>query len=721
MIEFRENAKAGIDTSYNPDEKQQKARRMVYQRYTDMRNGRYVRGRPLEDLWEKWERQYEADRPDKNDDDWQSNIVPPFTTAIVERALSEIVGQTLRPKVVARGREDKPKAKLMNYIFDYTWECGDGDLQLRDALKSLLVLGKCIWQEDYYIDKREVKVLKKFDPEQKIEEYETKYVFDYNDVYGENVSLRDFYIDPAAKTINRGRYKAKDVIRRYIMDYDVFMETFEDSIWDQFGATKYVKPDSKSDYFRYYDPPKGIRASEVEVLFYWGRVPDKLIIVANDVVIRDGPNPYNHKQLPFAEGSDVTRLDGFWARGEPELLESIQDELTTLRRMRIDRQHLDIFKTLLVSNREIIDEDDSIVRPSHMLPVDDPANVKALEYADINPSAYQEENLLKQDGREVTGVQNPQPSGTATEAAIFKESTMKTLQMKVWGLSRELMMGIAALRVSNVVQYWSAPNAEKEGYADVISQYNTAYDPATRMISTTDVALEVGKDGELIEKTGVKGENFFEVTPEMITPKYGKYKFKLVGDPTFQLSKPLQQQKVAEFMANPVIQAAVQTQYYDINKLADKLTEVNDFDPEDFKADNGSGGGPVNAIDPAQLMELANRENKAMLEGKAIGGTTMATIEHTQIHLAFMSSPAFVEAVNKNPDVAKNFVKHILEEEAARKMRGEGSPQGELGAGQQGMPPTEARSIMAGATKAGNPSKVVGSEMLPTGINGKTF
>ena len=710
MIEFLENKKNQIDATYKPSTENQKVREKVYERFVGMKNGRYMNGVSIETLWDKWEKQYEAWRPERSEEDWQSNIVPPFTTSIVERALSEIAGQTMRPKVTARGEEDKPRAKLMNYIFDYTWEIGDGDLELRDALKECLVLGKTIWQDDYYIDRREVSVLKKFDPEKKIEEYKTEYVFDFNDVYGERVSLRDFYIDEGARTINRGRYKAKDCIRRYIMDFDVFKDTFADSIWDQTGDSKYVKPGTAKDYYRYYDPPKGIRENEVEILFYWGRTPDKLIIVANDVVLRNGPNPYQHKQLPFAEGSDVTRLDGFYARGEPQLLESIQDELTTIRRMRLDRQHLDIFKTLLVSNREVIDEDDTIVRPSHMLAVDDPSNVKALEYGDINPSAYQEEGLLKQDGREVTGVQNPQASSTATEAAIFKESTMKTLQMKVWGLSRELMTGIVRLRVPNIVQYYSAPNVEKilgAKQADNI-----------RRISTQDVKLDLGRDGQLVEQKGIKGENFFDITPDMVRPQYGRYDFKITGDPSFPLSKPLQQQHANEFMANPVTQAAVASGYYDLGKLADRLSEINDYDPDDFKTTT-QNQGPSNMIDPAQLMELANRENKAMMDGKAIPGTAYSTAEHTKIHLAFMGSPEFVKALGANPSVGQIFAKHIMLEDQAQQMRDQGAPSTELGSPQAG-PTTTGQGIMEGAAKSANPAKVMGSEMIPQGLNGGT-
>src|SRR3990167_3868011 len=438
-LDFRDNDKAKIRTVYKPLGKIAEDLKKVYLRYSYMKAGRQINGKNLETLWDRWEKQYESWRPPKNADDWQSNIVPPFTTTIVERSLGELIDQTLQPMIVPRGAEDAVRAKVLGYIKDYTWEIGDGDLELYASIKQALILGKTIWHETYWQDKRKVKLLKKFDFEKNEEEYIEKEIYDFDDVYGENVDIRNFFIDPQARSINRGRYKAQDVINRYIMNYDAFMENFSGTIYDQFRVAKLVKPGGDLNYYQFYKPPEGIdKNNQVEVLFYWGRRPDKFIIVANDVVIRDGPNPYNHKQLPFAEGSDVPRLNQFWASGEPKLLESIQDELTTLRRMRIDRQHIDIWKMFLVSNRESLDEDEAIVAPSRFLYVDDPKNsIVPLEYNAVHPTAYQEEELLKEDGRQVTGIQSPQPTTTATESAIFKESTMKSLRLKIWLRSEE--------------------------------------------------------------------------------------------------------------------------------------------------------------------------------------------------------------------------------------------------------------------------------------------
>src|SRR4030066_2179420 len=142
MINFRDNTKAKINSLYKPPDNIQFDRKMVYKRYAEMRNGRGE----IEGNWDKWEKQYDAWRPNRIPDDWQSNIVPPFTTTIVEKSLAEIVDQTIQPKAPPGGPEDVVRAKIINYVKDYPGEVGDGALQLYSSLKQTLVLGKTIWQ-----------------------------------------------------------------------------------------------------------------------------------------------------------------------------------------------------------------------------------------------------------------------------------------------------------------------------------------------------------------------------------------------------------------------------------------------------------------------------------------------------------------------------------------------------------------------------------------------
>jgi len=720
------NPNAEIRAAYKPSEKEHGLLRFVYQRYSDMKATRSK----FEPIWDRHEKQWEAWRPPKNINDWQSNIVPPFTTSIVEAELSELIDQTLRPKASARGPEDKPKATVINHVMEYTWEVGDGDIELYKAIKDALVLGTGIVQEYYWKDARQVRVLVKYDPEKGVEEYEEKEINDFDDVYMEAVKLQDFFIDESARSINRGPYKANDCIRRYILDFEKFKTVYKGKIFDPLDNAKYVKPGGDTNYYEFYQPPKGINQKEIEVLWYWSRNPDKLVITANDVVLRNSPNPYNHKQLPFAQALDVMRPHQFYHKGEPELLESIQDELTTIRRQRIDRSHLDIDKVFLVSNREVLTDQDLITAPHKPIYVDDPmGSIKPLEYSATPQSAYLEEDRLKEDGERVTGMdvrsQSVRASGSATEAAILKEATLRRLRLKIWLLSRTLLMEQSRLRVANIIQHYSQPKlqsilgAKEPELANAIAAGNVRsingqqFIEQPRTIRTTNIELtRVGEGG--IEERDNKGENFFDVLPEDVIPIKGAFDLKLSAEPTFPVSKPLLQQKVNELFQHPIIQAAVQQGLLDLKKTASKMLEINDFDPDDFEVREE----PEAAIDPEQMIRMAMTENEQMMEGDEMPGTPFATSDHTEIHLNFMGSEDFKKAFRTNPGIVNLFVRHILFEEAAQQER-QNQPAGQPGTP---TPPGGAGSTAGGVgaseAAAANAPRAVGETGMTEGIAG---
>jgi hypothetical protein len=154
----------------------------------------------------------------------------------------------------------------------------------------------------------------------------------------------------------------------------------------------------------------------------------------------------------------------------------------------------------------------------------------------------------------------------------------------------------------------------------------------------------------------------------MITPQYGGFDLKMSGEPTFPISKPLQQQAIKEFMQHPIVQAAVERGYWDAGKLADTLAEIHDYDADKFKAEP-SGTGNEAPIQPEEYLELANRENEGFMQGAVIKSTPYAPREHTEVHLAFMSSDQFKQ--NFDDNIMANIVSHIQGEEQAQISRGE--------------------------------------------------
>lgn len=698
--------------NYDPKGDEKKARDWVYRRKYAMEDN--PKRKEAAANWDKWMANWEMIRSPQGNDEWQSNHVVPITTAVVETVLAEVIDQSPRPLILPRGTEDAPKAMVMSHAFDYTWDIADGDLELYNVLKDAFILGTGIAQEYYWKEARKVTNAKG----------EEEMVYDYDDCYMESVRLWDFYVDETARGFT-GPYQARDCIRRYIMDIDDFRTIFLDSpIWDNLKNAKYVMPGGDTSYLEWFKPPNKWNAErDVEVLWYWSRKPlDALYITANGVLVFKGPNPYNHKQLPFARAVDIKRTHDFYGKGEPELLESIQDEGNTLRRMILDRNHLDIDKMFFVSPHLNISDEDLIARPHGAIPSDDMNSAKAIEYGDIPRSVELSLNNLGDDAVIVTGI-NPRaeslPStGTATEAAIIKESTLKRIRLKMRIFEREFLTTIARLRVSNILQYYpqarlqkilgDANSAEyKKQLSDLQARglYQSVggedFQKSFRQIRTKDVKLSTNAVGQPVAKSNT-GYSFFDLKPEFLIPARGGYDIKFEAGSTIPVSKALLKQETSEMYDRVIQIASLPNSPYDIKKLTDDLIKANDKNPSDFYSETETDNNQRLNI----AIDLANQENAQLIKGVVVPPTPFAPPAHTQIHVEFTASPQF-QALKPDSPIIQNMVNHITGEYTAQESRGAGAPgtPGETPPGPSGPTPPTA--------PGGTPAAIGMSGMVP--------
>jgi hypothetical protein len=454
------------------------------------------------------------------------------------------------------------------------------------------------------------------------------------------------------------------VLRRYILDIDDFRTFFVGSNWDSLSNAKLVIPGKgDTNYYEFYKPPQGIDLGrQVEVLWYWSRKPeDSLVIVANDVVVRMGPNPYSHKQLPFARAVDVRRTHQFYGKGEAELLDSIQEELNTYRRQLMDRAHLDIDKMAFVSRNETLDERDLIARPHGLVPVEDPESIKFAEYGDVPRSVELLQSHLQTDAVKVTGIEDrqqgmPSPS-TATEAAILKESTLKRVKMKLRLLEKGFLVDVGRLRVANIIQFYSQPKLERIAGPEssekariaieklslenkLVIENGDFYKKSYRDLRLQDKNLFIDEAGDVQERP-MKGISFFEATPDTFIPMArGGFDIRFEAGSTMPISKPLMQAKIVE-MFDRLAPVAAQGLGYDMVKLGDALLDANDLDPEDFHLEDNAPQDPMQGRN-SKLVQLATTENEMVAKGEAIPplGTPGSSPIHTEIHIAFLKSPS---------------------------------------------------------------------------------
>lgn len=706
----------GIRQIYNPPQAQKDTLKFVYKdRYMAMKQG--SDRMEVEKLWDTWEKQAEGWRSERrrtsDGDQWQSNHVSPVTTSVIQTAVSEMVDQDMKPFYVPQGIEKQAKADLMQHVWDFGWDTARSDLMMYDVFIDMLGQGTAITQEYYRQEKRLVRDIVIGKDKTETEEKERE-VYDYDDVYGEIVRIQDFFIDETARSFDNN-YPAKDCIRRYIMDIDDFMTMYQGTKWDQFDNAQFVKPGGDTYYYEWYQPPDGMdKSRQVEVLHYWGiRPKDRFVIVANDIVIRDGANPYKHKQLPFCRAVDIRRPHKFYGKGEPELLESIQDETNTLRRMIIDRNHLDIDKMFLVSNRIGLTDEDLVARPHGMIPTDDMGATKPVEYGDIPRSVEVSLQALEDDSVLATGINPRQQSlpsaSTATQAAMLKESTLKRIQLKLWLLKQEFFPRMAQLRTENFLQFYSQPRlvkivgeeAEKQYQNQMTNLQNEGlvtddegnkYMQMPKQIQVKNKNITRTASGDL-QFSSKQGYSSFDLKANDFMPlARGGYIVKFEAGTNIQLSKPLLKQQNLELFdrLSPIAMQVPGT--YDIVKLADMLLRDSDKNPDDFKPDaQVQDDSNQRAQD---MIQLANMEIAQMSQGTPVAPTPYATPAHTRVILTFMNGDKFKQMPDKDHKLLDIFTQHVMGEMMAQEARSQSGGQppqpGSIGQDpnqQQGSPP----------------------------------
>ena len=688
-------------SGYTPSDAQMEKILWVSQRLDQM-DGDYRQAKEKE-----WRSADDAYKPPRSENTgWESKIVPPLTTSIIEAEISHIIEYDTTPLLVGRTPGDDKFAAIKQKILEYTKDKGKFKYQLFLILKSMLIRGDGIGYEFVYRDARKVQVPKGLDKKGNIEYEEVDKVF-FELPYLKYVPLEDVYFDETALAL-RGPDGCKDAIYVKYYQLEDFKNTFRGSK-DPLGNAKFVR--GGGEIVKNYTFKRGEEQGElVEVLEYWNRgIPyDAKWVVANGVLLENGPNPYDHKELPFIKVCDVPELNSFYSTGEAELLRDIQKEITTIRRMRLDRQHLQIDKMFLVGDSETsIDDDELTVRPHGIFHVADVNNVKALEYSDIKPSAYQEEDRLKEDATKVTGMDDRMQSSssssarTATEAAILKEATLQRLRTKLFLLEIDTLVDFTRLRESNMRQYMREPKlvgilGEKgsQVYKDAVNtakkesllamQGEEAYRKEYNTIPIEGERFYKDKESGDIQSEKIEGRSFLQILPEYLDPEMD---VRYQAAPDLPVSKALDAQRFSE-----VYQSLVKNQSYDPAKLGAELLRVNGKDADEFKAQGQGESVPSEDVaDIQKLVDLASQENEDMMNGTDVLSTPYATSKHTEIHYAFMESPDFVN--EKDLTIMSIFTQHVLGEAKAQKQRGEASianaPVGaDGGVAPQGVDPT---------------------------------
>lgn len=658
VVTLEDQAKAEVDYSedygkYKPNKHEREIRRLVYQRWQDMRQDSLRK--EAEADWDSADKEYRMHIPEIDPDDWRSHLELPDSFAAIQTSMQETIERKSRPTLIGTDGDGlDPREKFKNTVLDWNMTRTGFDMQYFYAKLCAAIRGTA-WLKNYYrVEKRTVRDPVDVDEKSGELTYKEKEIIDFDDDYTEWIDNQWVFIDPGAKSID----EASDCFEREILPYSSFLFKYKDK--PGFKNCEYVRAGGDIGRTTYFKTPEDMNSNEVEILHYYNRDTDEQITLANNIVIEDRPLQTKHKELPFAVVYHYRVPGRFWGLGIPKVVKYLSEERKAIRRLNLDRQKLTISGFWLANNAFDLDDEDLQARPGGMIGVETGGTplsnvIQRVDMGDTPSSYFRTEEILLEDIRRAHGIddriQGVNQGGTATEAAILKESALKRVNMISMLSEMDTIIRLGRLKWSNIQFFYKA------------DQYEHVYDseeegvetekPTSRKIVVNGARFNIVKDPATgknkLDYEEVEGKTVFELDKKMAKYMDGDVEVTIDATIFVPTSKAIKQAKTTEMvttiLANPTFAAAL-----DPIKTVKRYLEVNDEAPNDWLKDN---------VDPQKMIELADLENFAMSQGQVLQGTEGATLEHTQHHLQYTQSAEYEALPEATQEIFKN---HILEE-----------------------------------------------------------
>ena len=412
---------------------------------------------------------------------WQANIFVPYVQAVVETLMPRVLDARPEFGVIGRTPEDNPKAEKQVQLGDYFWELAGMDKTTEDFTRAALIYGTGYLQVSWKKDVRKLKFLKTRDVAKKEYKWKEEERTFYDAPYAEwvdNYSLwydwhntdrksKQFWFKRLVLTENeiRRRYPHADK-KRLEMAFGAVGGDLTDyaSIRQEVkyahnrivkGASSSINWNSANVFTDKYNTSDYARIPMYEV-FEWIRPFEDsyaVMVGASYVPIFKGgemPIPFDFKEAPFIDVPYLKVPGEFEGYGIPLILENPQIMLNLIKNQRLDAATLNIHKMWIVNPLANVNKNELVTRPFGIIYSIDPNGVKEVQFSDIKSSAYQEEDMLKQDMRYSSGVDDfSMGAGGAADSATavrhLRESTLERVRLFVNHLGDAY---------SEVLRYW---------------------------------------------------------------------------------------------------------------------------------------------------------------------------------------------------------------------------------------------------------------------------
>lgn len=638
---------------YKPkNKKEREARRRIYDRYRAMRDDSIRKEE--EEHWDKGDKAYQQWMPPRDEGDWRSHLVLPDAFAAIQSHAQETIDRRSRPVLESVESSDLAREQFCNDVMKYSMDRTGFDKEMFQAKLTAAIRGTAFVMERYRLDKRTVQDPDSIDENGELV-YKKREIVDYDDTVTEFCENDTIFIDPSATHES----KARDMIEREVLDIKEFKRIYGSKAG--FMNVDKVRPcGDMTESTTFFQKAKDMSNDDVEILHYYNRSTDSYDACANNVLVRMSPIPYKHKELPVGVVRHYYMPGRMYGMGIPRVIFSLTEERASLRRMNMDRQHMQTDKVFLANDLVDLDEDDARVGPHRIISVNTNGMqlnqvIQPLEFGDVPMSYYRSEEMLLEDIRRAHGIddriQGVNVGGTATEAAILKETAQKRINMINVMAEMDTIIRIGRLKWANIQFFYPSARVKR------ITEDNTEREKKvyrTIKVQGKEYTITQENGGMSLDMSEIEGTSGFVLDPRMAYFMEGDYDVTMNADASVVLSKPLQQAKITEMFGlialNPQLAATI-----DPDKAVRRYLTINDEDPKMWMRGRG--------LTEDQWKRLAIQENNVMATGIPLVPTDGASEAHTMEHLHFTDTPAFYALPQPVQD---NIMQHILGEDAAR-------------------------------------------------------
>lgn len=647
---------AGHTFTYRPAGKEDRnARRNIWNRYTTMRDS--PERKEAEKRWDLGDKMYRMWVPERDPEDWQADIVLPDGFAAVQTHMQETIH--LRPRPVLEGVEssDETLENYVNHIYQHAMDKTDFDIESYKARNCSAIRGDAFTLEEYRYETREVSdPIEWKDGEMK---YRKREIVDYDDVYTRWVDNWAVFIDD---TVDDYKY-ARDCVYREVLDIDSFKASYEGKAGFN-NVSEVVPANSVPKTAGFFKKVADLAGDEVEILHYWNRLTDSYDVLANNVLIRRGPLPSRHKELPIDKWTFYPIPGEIWGMGIPYIIYTLVEERRSGRNIALDRNKMANHKMFLVNDLFDLDEDDMTPRPHGLIKVNTnglPINqaIQPLEYSDVPGSSIRMDDTLLTEERRAHGLDDRPAQvagGTATESAIISESAQKRINLINTLQNMTTLKSLGAKKWSNIQFFYPAGRTE-EIMEDNKLKKKTVY--KTVKISEQEFKVkgdtEKGQGLQLV-MAPYPGSSRIALDPTFARFMEGSYDVIVNAQNNVVESPAVKFARLSELSLG-LLNNPMTGRYMSGDKTVKRLYQLANENPRDWM--------PSEGMSEEEMRDLAEMENELIMKMDQTGKvyqlppTPGALESHTEVHLNFMLTDAY----DKLPEpVQQVLIDHVLGE-----------------------------------------------------------